>query len=523
MIGVKKNKAQVVYGAISDFPNFVLLEEMKNGINKYMEDLREIVECYYNYENGVEFFPEGSKGDYVPSMIKFKLIKSLIDKESRFMFSKMPDINVVSVNVSDSDDAMKSIYETIIQKIVQINHFPNGLLQASKDCLVGKRVACLVDFSETVGVGIHFYNSLHFYYEMDYSDTILTKFVSFEDVTKMKHSVETRILVNKYEREENTVYMSSILYDSAGKEIETLISWGAIALNYIPAVVIKNVGLLKDKDGVSDCTDIVDYEGGYNRIGNADIDSERQGMNPVTVLIDINHESSKGLSSAPGSVWDLESSQTVNNAHPGVMKLAPELGHTDAVKTTLDRLRAMAYGQLDIPDISAEGMLSGITSYKAVRSLYFPLTTRCDEKVLEWKPALCFVFETALDLCFMNANAVKKIYGVEKIEKIGYRIDVVENYALLADEMEEKQLDLDEINTNARSRKSYMKKWRSEEYITDDRVDEELEQIAVENNMMDTTSMNNQLQKRMEDDMTDRDIEDKADSIAQEEIFDNYD
>lgn len=523
MIDRKKDRTLYESMAIADFPNFVLSDVMKNGVNRYIESLREIVIDYYNYKQGSAFFPEGSNGDYVPSMIRFKLIKSLIDKEARFMFSRMPDINISLKNTSEEDEDIKNKYEEIISKVIEGNNFSSNLLSGAKDCLIGKRVACVVDFSETIGAGICFYNSLEFYYETDYSGLILTKFVSFKNVSKTKHSQNNIFLVNKYERENDSVYMSSIVYDSAGKIIETLIPWGLIALKYIPAIIIKNVGLLEDEGGVSDCEDILSYEEGYNRIGNADIDSERQGMNPVTVLLDINHETTKRLSIAPGSVWDLETSQLLNNPKPNVLKLAPQLGHSEAVKTTLDRLRLSAYSQLDIPDISAEGVLSGVTSYKAVRSLYFPLKTRCDEKIIEWRKALSFVFQTVLDLCFLNPDLVEKIYEVDQVEKIEFKIEVVENYALLADEIEEKQLDLEEINTGARSRKSYMKKWRSEEYISDDLIDKELEQIAVENNMMDTLSMNNQIQKRMEEKDMEEDIEDKTREEEEKEVFKNYD
>ena len=56
------------------------------------------------------------------------------------------------------------------------------------------------------------------------------------------------------------------------------------------------------------------------------------------------------------------------------------------------------------------------------------------------------------------------------------------NTPLPEDEIEEKQTDLAEVTAQVMSRKSYMKKWRN---LTDDEVKEELEQIALERQMIE--------------------------------------
>lgn len=56
---------------------------------------------------------------------------------------------------------------------------------------------------------------------------------------------------------------------------------------------------------------------------------------------------------------------------------------------------------------------------------------------------------------------------------------------------------MEEIAVKGRSRYSYLKKWRSGELKTDDDIEEELLRIAEEENMMDTMSMNTQVQNRL--------------------------
>lgn len=517
---ILNKNSTVIYKAMSDFPYFVINREMESGQGLYLEQLRKTVINYHNYKNGVVYYPEGTHGDYVPSNVKFKLIKTLIDKESRFMFSQCPDINVLADDITEDND-MIGTYKKIVSKIIEMTKFPSNLLSASKDCFIGGRVACCVDFSENLGVGIRFYNCLEFYYETEYDSEELTKFVSFRNVTNSKHSSYPLFLVNRYVKEKGSVYMSSVIHKQNGEIVETLIPESKIALEYIPAVVIKNIGLTGDSVGVSDCVDIETYEEGINRIGNADIDSERKGMNPIIVMVDINHETTENLSSSAGSVWDLESNQLLTESHPSVTKIAPELGHVEAVKETISRLRSSAYSQLDIPDISIEGMLSGVTSYKAVRALYFPLSVRCDEKLREWKPALNKVFRMALEMCILNLNETKKIYEVENFDRIRFTIETVENYALLADETEEKSQDLEEINLDVRSRLSYLQKWRQEEFKTEEDAEKEIDRIAIEKNMMDTTSMNDDMISKIEGDKLDNDIKEKEEDLEIDEEVNN--
>lgn len=506
---------KAMYGtvALTDFPHFVINREIKSGSSEYFESLRRIKLNYYDYKKGVDFSPEGSNGDYVPSKIKFKNIKGLIDKEARFMFSQMPDVMIESENKEDEETLEP--YKRMISKIINKTGISGKLLKAAKDCFVGGRVGCVVDFSERTAVGIRFYDALSFYYETDYNGEELTKFVTFEDISLSNNTNQKQYLVNRYERENNTVYMSSILYSSSGTIVSTLIPESEIDFDYIPAVVILNEGLTSDVKGVSDVEDLVQYEEGYNLVGNGDIDSERKNMNPVFVLVDMNHETTKNLSTSAGSLWDLESSEEKNEVHPSVLKLSPDMGHVDAVKTTLDRLKSTMYGELDIPDISVEGTLSGVTSYKAIRALYFPLSVRCDEKLKTWIPNLVRVFEIAVDFCKKNTDIVSKVYEVEELKEVRFTISVVENYALIADETEEKSLDLDEVNGLAKSRFSYMRKWRPD-LKTDEDIENEIIRIAEEQNMFDTTSMNTSIQEKLEGDYADGKVDEKIDNISSE-------
>lgn len=495
----KKQYNVEVTKALASFPYFVLKNEIETGYNLYTRELLEIKQNYLDYKKGAEFYTEGSGGDYQPSNIRFKIAKTLIDKEARFMFSQTPDVTIQSVDTNEEQMKQVEQYQTLIDKVLKDkkNNFSRTLLQSAKDCFIGKRVACLVDFSEEDGIQTHFYNSLQFYFETEYGSDRLTKFISFENVNQTKSTQQRLYLVNRYEEKDGTIYMSSILYNGRGKEQEIVIPEQAIELDYIPVVVIINDGTLEDKRGVSEIASLTEYESGYSRLGNGDIDSERKGMNPIRYTVDMNSQTTKNLSSGAGAYWDLKSEQNQNEVHPMIGTLAPNMNHTEPVKVTLDRLKTTMYNEIDMPNISEETMAGTITSGKALKALYYPLQVRCDEKLKAWKPAIEFIAEAIIDLAVLNKAEVISMYVLTSLDEVQYNIEVMENYALAEDEEEEKNSDLAEIAANARSRKSYIKKWRRAEFKTDAQIDEELMQIAIENNMMDSMSMNTQVQTEL--------------------------
>lgn len=486
---------------IKGFPYFVLREENIEHYKEYINELAQIKTNYIDYKKGAVFYTEGSSGDYIPSDLKFKIAKTLIDKEARFMFSQTPDILIHSDDVGENETKIEQEYQTFINKVLTNNKFSKYLLQSAKDCLIGKRVACLVDYSETDGVLLHFYNSLQFYYETEFGTEKVTKFISFERKNKQYQNNNDDLLVNKYEIENDKVYYSCMLYTGSGinRRVEELIARKEIGLKYIPVQVITNEETLDDDRGVSEIESLISYESAYSRLANGDIDSERKGMNPIRYVVDMNSKTTQNLNSGAGSFWDLKTEQSQNNVNAMVGTLSPSLNHTEPVKATLDRIKNSMYSEVDVPNISEETMAGTITSGKALKALYYPLQVRCNEKLIYWKSAIENIVRTIVDIGILNREEVIERYMIKDLLSLQYKVEVSENFALFDDETEEKETDLQEINTNTRSRKSYIKKWRSNEFETDEKIEEELLQIAKENNMFDTMSMNTNVQNNLEE------------------------
>ena len=169
-----------------------------------------------------------------------------------------------------------------------------------------------------------------------------------------------------------------------------------------------------------------------------------------------------------------------------------------------------------MPDI--EEVQATITSGKALKAIYWPLLVRCKEKMKTWGPQLRQLVHIILQGAMAYPGCITK-YTNDIITAVDYEIKIEQNTPLPEDEIEEKNMDLSEVESKTMSRKAYMKKWRG---LTDDEVDEELEQIALERQMLEessfTSSGNNEPypQGNSEDDFEDDIPTDDFDDVEEE-------
>lgn len=472
----------IVYNEI---PYAVMADDIsKNAKDDYYEDFREIAKLYRAYKDGQNFYTEGSNGDYLPSQVRFKKSASILNKEVRFLFANPPTFSVNIDSDGDDDKEKNTIIQNFLDAVLKKNNFNDKLLKAAKDCFIGKRVALMLNFSSD-GITITFLKSLEFVYDM--SGDELTKIITFYKINDTSNRQEQRWFKKKYELADGVVYVEEKIYNGLGVEIESVTKRRKTKFTYIPAVVILNDGLTGERKGESELGYNLDYEGIYSKLANADIDAGRKSMNPIRYTIDASQESTQGLSSSPGSYWDLQSDEEKaesKQARAGILE--PSMSYSSALKTTLDRLDDAMYSEVDVPNINSEQLKGVITSGKSLKALYWGLSVRCDEKMLAWNPALRFMAETIIDGGRLYPNSISKYTLETTLPDIQCDIFVENNYPLPEDEVEEKTMDIAEINALAMSRKAYLRKWRE---LSDKEVDEELMQIKKEQDLFENSVM----------------------------------
>lgn len=491
---IENMKQSEVMTAFSRIPYALLNQEVEGNTHDTLAEMTEICKYYKVYKKGMDFAVEGTNGDYVPATLKYKMAASLVNKEARFLFAESPDIVVepkgdVGMVSSEAKDQITS-WNDLLKSVLDSNLFEKALLQAAKDCFIGKRVAGLVNFNEEDGITITFLPSTQFLFETRIgNDNILTKFVCFIVVKDSTRLNNKRIFKKKYTLVNNVVYLEERMYDGAGREVSVdefvPTEEQPIKLERIPAVVFINDGLTGDDKGESEIDLLQDYEQYYSKLANGDTDAERKTMNPTRYTVDMDQRSTKNLSSSAGAFWDLQSDQNLDTPKPLVGMLESSMNYSAALKTSLDRIKTAGYEQVDMPNVTLETMVGNITSGKALKAIYWPLIVRCKEKMKMWGPKLRQLTEIIFEGALAYPNTITK-YVDQPIVPVAHEVKVEQNTPLPEDELEERNMDLAEVAANTMSKKAYMKKWRG---LTDDEVKEELEQIALERQIIDDSFM----------------------------------
>lgn len=500
MAGYKSDEAKVleaenstvVLSAFNRIPYGLINEEVEGYTNDTLAELTQICKYYKVYKQGASFVSEGSNGDYIPADLPYKMAASLINKEARFLFADAPEITITPKGDlgKATQEALNQItvMSDLVKTVLDANRFEQQLIKAARDCFIGKRVACLVNFNEDDGVTVTFLPSTQFLYEMNVSNTKLRKFVAFIITRESITLSEKRVFKKKYEVESidgrDVVYLEEAMYDGGGRLLDTITERQEIMLDRIPAVIILNDGLTGDNLGESEIEVLEEYEKWYSKLSNADIDSERKSMNQIKYAIDMDSNSTKKLSTAPGAFWDLGSDQNLDSPHPAVGTINPDTSYSSALQQSLDRIKSTGYDQVDMPDINLQTMSGAITSGKALKAIYWPLIIRCKEKMKTWGPQLEAMVSIIIDGAIVYPRCIKR-YTDDFLVSTAYEVEVEQKIPIPDDEVEEKNVDLAEVTAQVLSKKSYMKKWRG---LTDDEVTEELEQIAIERELLETSS-----------------------------------
>lgn len=486
---IEAENSTEVLTAFNRIPYALINAEVGGATKDTLDELTQICKYYKVYKKGASFTVEGTNGDYVPAKLKYKMAASLINKEARFLFAEPPDITVeqkgdVGKITDDAKNAL-TVMNDLVKTILDSNKFEEALIKAAKDCFVGKRVAGLVNFNEEDGVTLTFLPSTQFIYETKVGNpNVLTKFVCFIIVKDSITLSEKRIFKKKFVLEDGVVYLEEVMYDGAGRELEVVTEYQETLMPMIPASIFINDGLTGEDDGESEVELLQDYEAWYSKLSNADIDAERKSMNPTKYVVDMDANSTKKLSTAAGALWDLGSDQNLDKPAPAVGILEPDMNYSEALKTSLDRIKTVGYEQIDMPNVTLESMQGAITSGKSLKAIYWPLIVRCKEKMKMWGPQLRQLVHIIIQGAMVYPNCIKQ-YTNDTITAVDYEITVEQNTPLPEDELEEKNMDLAEVESKTMSRKAYMKKWRR---LTDDEVKDELEQIALERQLIEDAS-----------------------------------
>lgn len=446
-----------------------LITQEINGIysNMVLRDMHDTIKLYEAYEGNLYWDINDEEIDYVPTKKKNNYIKKLIKEESRFMFGKTPDFNVISELENEE-------LQNFLNKTFRDNLFKDKLIKGARDCFIGKRVAIKLNIVKDEKISINFAPSLEFIYEADEEDpSELKKIIFFYTAKDSDNKAEQRIWKQKYEMINNKCYLTEGVYNGYGELIELHFDNVDTKLNFIPAYVIINDDLSGGL-GESDIRDLLDNQLQINRLASEDVDTLLKGMNEILWGSNLDAKSVSNLKIAPGVFWDIMTDPVMSNngGTAQVGTLSKTFSYDTRIENAISRMKTEMYETLSIPEVDVD-TLQGAMSGKAMKTLYWGLINRCEEKWNAWEPALTW-------LCYAIIE-IGKVYGLLSSNS-EYEIEVINNYPIPEDREDELISDLNQVNSDTMSRLSFYKKWRNND---DKEAMEEIKQIALEKRILE--------------------------------------
>ena len=442
--------------------------------NEVIKEMNEIIKLYDIYDGPGQDWIVDEK-DYTPTKKKTNYIKKLIKEEARFLFGKTP---VFTVQVED-DKQQKQVEEInkYINKLLKDNLFEDKLVKGARDCFIGKRIAIKLHADTiTKTIRVMFVPSLEFVYE-PFEDRVdeLKKIIFFHQMNQEQDKSKQIIWKQKYEMVDGKCILNEGFYNGNGDLLETLAVNVDLKLSGIPAYVILNDGLSGDLQGESDVEEILENGIEYNKLTSEDLDALKKGMNRIIYGTDVDPEASKHFKLKPGAYWDVSTDIASDGKQAQIGTIDTDFNYDARMENTLNRIKSDMHEVLNIPMINNSDLQGMMTSGKSMKALYWQLITRCEEKMMSWRPALEWMIRAILEM--------NEVYAITTLPKLESFDVVIENqYPLQENEDEEMVLDLQKVNAQTMSRKSFIKKWTN---VADDIAEEELKQIQLEKQMLE--------------------------------------
>ncbi len=441
-----------------------------------VKEINRINELYQIYEGPGQDWQIAPGLKYAPNKTITNYIKTLIKVEARFFVSRPPELKFIPQMAKDGDKCKK--LNSFLTQTLSASRWQRKLIQAARDCFIGKRVAMKLVGGFGKPLRVDFRPAQEFVFDTFEDDVnTLKKIVFFYQIAGERDEYDKnkqRIWCQRYEMKDGRCYMDEGIFDGNGKPVgEDNITGRDTGLDFVPCFVILNDGLTGDLSGESDVEMLISNQDTYNRMNSDDVDALRFNMFPMRYTIDASEESAEKLVIAPGAYADINTDASTGEGKASIGILESNFGYDTRIENRLNRTKNDMYGMLSIPNVSLEQLKGLAQSGKGMKALYWELISRCEEKWSEgWDDALRWMAESLVKMV--------RLYEPKKLPVALYSITIDHLYPIPEDEENERLNDMAEANARIRSRKSYNDKWNPQ-------VDAEgeLRQVAIEQNLLE--------------------------------------
>ena len=422
-----------------------------------VRDIQRINELYNVYDGPGQSWRPASGLKYEPNKTITNNIKTIIKAESRFMMSRAPEIKFVPADAKQVE--IGDQYDAFLTDVLNASRWQRKLIQAGRDCFIGKRVALKLSGGIGKPLRVDFRPAQEFVFDVEDDDVNTLKKIVFFYQIMGERADETdkskqRIWCQRYEMKHGRCILDQGIFDGNGEPIGEVITAQDTGLDFIPCFVILNDGLTGDLTGESDVEMLLSNQDTYNHTLSDDADALRFNMFPMRYTVDASEDSAAAIEIAPAAYADLAtdaSNEGGNQAKIGILEST--FSYDQRVENRLNRTKSDMYAMLSVPNVSLEQLKGLAQSGKGMRGLYWELICRCNEKWAEgWDDALRWMAESLVKMA--------KVYKTSTLPELKCTIQIDHLYPIPEDEEDERLNDLSEVNSKVRSRASYIDKWQ---------------------------------------------------------------
>ena len=401
--------------------------------------------------------------DYKPSKLIDNKTKKLIKKQARFMLGDEPTLLFKARDLNDKEEVEN--LRIFIDDILNSNHFWSQTLQAFRLATVTRQVLLRIEANpgQAIKINYHDYNDFKYikntqgqltqvYFVRQRPDTI-----GLPEEEQIWHRFIYSLESNNKEEVICILKEEEFKGDNLEKPINTIIS--NTGLHKIPCFLIVNDIDMINTNGESDIRDLKVLQDMYNRRFSDFADALRFQMFDQSVVTDATDESVETINIAPNALVCLKSRNDKEGTKAEFKKVSSSFSSSEPINTFLDRIDKAMRECLDMPDKSE---LNKAVSAKAIKYLYNDLIARCEEKWKFIEPQIRAMIRLIINCCDLF-----NIYPAwnNNWNSLQFSIVLQKNYPLPEDVEDQKKLALEEVTTNVKSIRDYIKDYGNNEDV----------------------------------------------------------
>ncbi|APC41069.1 phage portal protein [Clostridium estertheticum] len=398
--------------------------------------------------------------DYVPSQVIDNKVKPLIGKQARFMFGKSPDLLLKPFNKENKESCEK--LRQYIDAILKANRFWSDTLKAFRLATVTKRVMLRLEANPGQPIKLYYHDFNDFSYELSANDSIkLNKAMIVKQDASTINAEESKQIWNRYtyfmsnkKGEESSCYLKTETFNGDNLDKPITSTEQKTGLRKIPCWVITNEQCLSDPSGISDIKDLIPLQNQINRRTSDSADAIRFDMFGLNIIKDATEDSVNNAKIAPNSLLALVS---LSGKTADAKKIESTFQNAAAAENFIKRLEDSMYEKLSIPKPE---QLKNVPSAKTLKYVYSELVSRCAEKWHDWEPVI-----RSMIRLIVEASGQFKCYDDWDVtwNDLQYNMVIRKNYPVPEDEDDKRRIAIEEVKSNVRSHRSYIKDFTDEE------------------------------------------------------------